>query len=69
MVSLPGIDATQAGRSSYSPTLLAASLFKIQLQPDYQIHNIKVDAVPLSDRIDSISRQLALTMLAPFISY
>ena len=31
----------------------------MQLQPDYQMHTIKVDAVPLSDRIASISRQLS----------
>ncbi|MBR5495550.1 MAG: segregation/condensation protein A, partial [Psychrobacter sp.] len=44
---------------SYSPNLLIDSLFKMQLQPDYQMHTIKVDAVPLSDRIASISRQLS----------
>ena len=44
---------------SYSPTLLIDSLFKMQLQPDYRMHTIKVDAVPLSDRIASISRQLS----------
>ncbi len=59
MVSLPNTDVMQAELPSYSPTLLIDSLFKMQLQPDYQIHNIKVDAVPLSDRIASISRQLS----------
>ena len=44
---------------TYSPTILIDSLFKMQLQPDYQMHTIKVDAVPLSDRIASISRQLS----------
>ena len=32
----------------------------MQLQPDYQMHSIKVDAVPLADRIASISRQLSM---------
>ena len=44
---------------NYSPNLLIDSLFKMQLQPDYQMHTIKVDAVPLADRIASISRQLS----------
>ena len=59
MVSLPNQDIMQAELPSYSPALLIDSLFKMQLQPDYQRHNIKVDAVPLSDRIASISRQLS----------
>jgi segregation and condensation protein A len=59
MVSLPSTDVMQAELPCYSPTLLIDSLFKMQLQPDYQMHNIKVDAVPLSDRIASISRQLS----------
>lgn len=59
MVSLPSFEVMQAELPSYSPTLLIDSLFKMQLQPDYQMHNIKVDAVPLSDRIASISRQLS----------
>ena len=59
MVSLPSTDVMQAELLCYSPTLLIDSLFKMQLQPDYQMHNIKVDAVPLSDRIASISRQLS----------
>ena len=59
MVSLPSTEVMQAELPSYSPTLLIDSLFKMQLQPDYQMHNIKVDAVPLSDRIASISRQLS----------
>ena len=32
----------------------------MQLQPDYQMHTIKVDTVPLADRIASISRQLSM---------
>ncbi len=62
MASLPNTEVMQAQLPSYSPTLLVDSLFKMQLQPDYQMHNIhsiKVDAVPLEDRIASISRQLS----------
>lgn len=60
MVSMPSQDIMNAELPSYSPTLLIDSLFKMQLQPDYQMHSIKVDAVPLADRIASISRQLSM---------
>ncbi|GAF60132.1 LOW QUALITY PROTEIN: segregation and condensation protein A [Psychrobacter sp. JCM 18903] len=59
MVSMPGQDVMNAELPSYSPNLLIDSLFKMQLQPDYQMHTINVDAVPLADRIASISRQLS----------
>ncbi|WP_413519909.1 segregation and condensation protein A [Psychrobacter glacincola] len=59
MVSMPSQDIMNAQLPNYSPNLLIDSLFKMQLQPDYQMHTIKVDAVPLSDRIASISRQLS----------
>ena len=38
----------------------------MQLQPDYQMHTIKTDIVPLSDRIASISRQLSTDGARPF---
>ena len=59
MVSMPSQEIMSAELPNYSPNFLIDSLFKMQLQPDYQMHNIKVDAVPLSDRIASISRQLS----------
>ena len=59
MVSMPSQDIMSAELPSYSSTLLIDSLFKMQLQLDYQMHTIKVDAVPLADRIASISRQLS----------
>ncbi len=59
LVSVPSQDVMNAELPNYSPNLLIDSLFKMQLQPDYQMHTIKVDAVPLSDRIASISRQLS----------
>ncbi len=60
MVSMPSQDIMNAELPSYSPTLLIDSLFKMQLQPDYQMHSVKIDAVPLADRIASISRQLSM---------
>ena len=59
LVSMPSQEIMSAELPNYSPNFLIDSLFKMQLQPDYQMHNIKVDAVPLSDRIASISRQLS----------
>lgn len=59
MVSIPNQDIMSAEMPSYSPNLLLDSLFKMQLQPDYQMHTINVDTVPLADRIASISRQLS----------
>lgn len=59
MVSMPSPDIMTAELPNYSPNLLIDSLFKMQLQPDYQMHTVKVDAIPLSDRIASISRQLS----------
>lgn len=66
MVSMPSQDIMNAELPSYSPTLLIDSLFKMQLQPDYQMHSIKVDAVPLADRIASISRQLSMDGVRSF---
>lgn len=45
--------------SPYPATLLVDSLIKMQLKPDYQMHHIKADTVPLADRMASISRVLA----------
>ncbi len=59
LVSMPNQDIMSAELPSYSPNLLIDSLFKMQCQPDYQMHSIEVDTVPLSDRIASISRQLS----------
>ena len=59
LVIMPSQEIMSAELPNYSPNLLIDSLLKMQLQPDYQMHNIKVDAVPLSDRIASISRQLS----------
>ncbi len=60
MVSMPDSNIMHSELPSYSPNLLIESLLKMQLQPDYQLHTIKIDAVPLADRIASISRQLSM---------
>ena len=59
LVSLPHQEIMRTELPRYSPNLLIESLFKMQLQTDYQMHSIKADTVPLSDRIASISRQLS----------
>jgi segregation and condensation protein A len=61
LVSMPDAHIMQAELPSYSQQLLIESLFKMQLQADYQLqtHQVKVDTVPLADRIASISRQLS----------
>ncbi len=59
MASLPDPEVMAAELPSYPATMLVESLLKMQLKPDYQMHNIKVDPIPLSDRIASISRQLS----------
>ncbi|WP_435980193.1 segregation and condensation protein A [Psychrobacter sp. DM4] len=59
MVSMPNVEVMAAQLPKHSPNLLIESLFKMQLKPDYQMHTIEVDSIPLSDRIASISRQLS----------
>lgn len=67
MASLPDSDVMSAELPSYPVEILVESLLKMQLKPDYQTHNIKIDPVPLSDRIASISRQLNETGEKSFI--
>lgn len=59
MVSLPDTDVMNAELPSYSSNLLVTSLLNMQLQSDYQLHTVKKDTVPLSERIVNISRQLS----------
>lgn len=58
MASMPDPEVMAAQLPKYPAEMLVESLLKMQLKPDYQMHNIKIDPVPLSDRISSISRQL-----------
>lgn len=57
--SLPSPEVLARQIPPYPPTLLADSLMKMQLKPDYQMHHIKADSVPLADRMASIGRVLA----------
>lgn len=61
--SLPSPEALAKARlenqPTYPATLLVDSLIKMQLKPDYQMHHIKADTVPLAERMASISRWLA----------
>lgn len=59
MTSLPDPDIMAAELPSYPATMLTDSLLKMQLKPDYQMHTVSADSVPLEDRIASITRQLA----------
>lgn len=58
LASLPSPEAMAKQLPNYPANLLVESLLKMQLKPDYQMHTVKTDPVPLSDRIASISRQL-----------
>jgi segregation and condensation protein A len=57
--SLPSPEVLAKEIPPYPATLLVESLIKMQLKPDYQMHHIKADIVPLADRIASIGRILA----------
>lgn len=57
--SLPNPDIMAKQIPPYPTTLLVDSLVKMQIKPDYQMHHIKTDPVPLADRMASISRILA----------
>lgn len=57
--SLPSADVRAKDIPPYPATLLVDSLIKMQLKPDYQMHHIKADNVPLADRMASISRILS----------
>lgn len=64
--SLPNVEMMQAQLPKYSPELLVNSLITMQIKPDYQMHTVGVDIVPLSERIATISRQLSKLGLATF---
>lgn len=59
MASLPDDEIMTAQIPPYSPMLLLDSLLKMQSKPDYQMHHIKRDPIPLSERIFSISQFLS----------
>lgn len=57
--SLPNPEILAKEIPPYPATMLTDSLIKMQLKPDYQMHHIKADIVPLADRMASISRILS----------
>ena len=57
--SLPNPDILAKEMAPYPATMLADSLIKMQLKPDYQMHHVKADIVPLAERMASISCMLA----------
>lgn len=58
-VSLPSPHAMTALPTTFSPDILVNSLVAMQLKPDYQMHTVKTDPVPLAERLTSISRILS----------
>lgn len=56
--SLPSIEAMRAELPKYSPQILVNSLITMQIKPDYQMHTVNVDPVPLPERIANITRML-----------
>lgn len=57
--SLPSAESLAKQIPPYPANILTDSLIKMQLKPDYQMHHIKVDIVPLAERIAKISRFLS----------
>lgn len=57
--SLPSIEAMRAELPKYSPQILVNSLVTMQIKPDYQMHTVNVDPVPLPERIANITRMLS----------
>ena len=57
--SLPSIEAMRAELPKYSPQILVNSLITMQIKPDYQMHTVNVDPVPLPERIANITRILS----------
>lgn len=57
--SMPSDEVMQNELPSYSPQILVNSLINMQIKPDYQMHHIKTDPVPLPQRIAKISLELS----------
>lgn len=64
--SLPSIEAMRAELPKYSPHILVGSLLNIQIKPDYQMHTVNIDPVPLPERIASITHALSQKGQATF---
>lgn len=59
LASMPNPDVMAKELPNYPATMLVESLLKMQIKPDYQMHTVAIDSIPLPDRIASISRQLS----------
>ena len=57
--SKPSMEAMRAELTKYSPQILVNSLITMQIKPDYQMHTVNVDPVPLPERIANITRLLS----------
>lgn len=57
--SLPDLSSRSPDMPTLSPQILINSLVHMQLKPDYQMHHVKSDPVPLPERIAMISRILS----------
>lgn len=64
--SLPSIEAMRAELPKYSPEILVNSLVNMQIKPDYQMHTVAIDPVPLPERIATITRTLSNKGMATF---
>ncbi|STZ14647.1 Segregation and condensation protein A [Moraxella caviae] len=64
--SLPSVEAMRAELPKYSPEILVNSLVTMQIKPDYQMHTVNIDHVPLPERIAKISRELSQKGVATF---
>ena len=64
--SLPSTQVMQIHRPKFSAQILVNSLVNMQIKPDYQMHHIKTDPVPLPERIAKISQVLSKQGQATF---
>lgn len=65
-VNLPSVHAMTATAPTFSPDILANSLIAMQLKPDYQMHTVSRDPVPLAERLANISKTLSQKGSATF---
>ncbi|MDO4441156.1 MAG: ScpA family protein [Moraxella sp.] len=64
--SLPSTQAMRAELPKYSPSILVNSLIAMQIKPDYQMHTVATDPVPLPERIAAITQAISKQGKATF---
>lgn len=64
--SFPSHEAMQAQLPKYNSEILVNSLVNMQIRPIQENHTVKIDLVPLSERIANISRQMSTQGIAMF---